>query len=87
MGGAHATSRYVVGPFTDHFAVRKAQWRSSRAISKAFDAALGKKSTADRFIPDVAVDRRQQVREPGFTIPPAPPTRSTSGPSAAAGKA
>jgi|GEM_PF-2501355 len=69
MGGAHATSWYVVGPFTDHFAVKKAQWRSSRAISKAFDAALGKKSTADRFILDVTVDRRQQVLEQGFTIP------------------
>ena len=69
MGAAHATAWYVVGPFNDHFAVRKAQWRSTRHIAKAFDAGLGKKNTADRFILDVTAERNQKVLEPGFTIP------------------
>jgi hypothetical protein len=69
MGGSSATTWYVLGPFNDHFTAPGAQWRSTRHIAKAFNAALGKKSTADRFILDVTAERHRQVLEEGFDIP------------------
>lgn len=69
LGGDQAVAWYVVGPFTDHFAVAKAQWRSVRHIRKAFDAGLGRTNTAQRWIADVGPERNTKVLEPGFTIP------------------
>ena len=34
MGGDQVLFWYIVGPFTDHFAVGKAQWRSTTAIKR-----------------------------------------------------
>jgi hypothetical protein len=55
MGGDQAQRWYVVGPFTHHFAVVKAQWRSVKAIGKTFKELKNK--NADRWILDVTTER------------------------------
>jgi hypothetical protein len=68
MGGSQATCWYVVGPFVQHFAVAKAQWRSVKHIKKTFDNAF-KNKTAAHFILDASAERSTSVLDPGFTIP------------------
>jgi len=57
-GGANVQRWYVVGPFTDHFAVAKARWRSVEDIKKTFKKAFGNKN-AEHWILDVTTERNQ----------------------------
>jgi hypothetical protein len=56
LGGHQAQRWYVVGPFTEHFAVAKAQWRSVEAIKKTFKQLKNK--NAERWILDVTAERQ-----------------------------
>lgn len=67
LGGDAVLYWYVVGPFTRHFAVAKACWRSVKDIKKSFQKAFGNKS-AKHFILDASDERNTQVLDPGFTI-------------------
>lgn len=58
MGGDVILRWYVVGPFTDHFAVAKATWRSVDDIKKSFKKAFGNKA-AEHWILDVTTERNE----------------------------
>lgn len=68
MGGDVVMYWYVVGPFSDHFAVAKAQWRSVKDIQKTFRSEL-KNKAASRFVLDATAERNTKVLDPGITIP------------------
>lgn len=64
-GGKQARYWYVLGPFTDHFKVKKAQWKSKKGIQDTFNKKLGKKSNT-RFILDATEERN--IHNWGITI-------------------
>ena len=68
MGGDQVLYWYVVGPFNEHFAVQKAQWRSVKDIKKTFESQL-KNKAASHFVLDATGERNTKVLDPGFTIP------------------
>lgn len=68
MGGSDVLYWYVVGPFTQHFAVAKAKWRSVKDIKQTFKSHFQNK-TAAHFILDATTERNTKVLEKGFTIP------------------
>lgn len=67
LGGSEVMYWYVLGPFTQHFAVGKARWRSVKDIKETFKSEFGKK-TAAHFILDATAERNTKVTDPGFTI-------------------
>jgi hypothetical protein len=68
MGGDQALFWYVAGPFTEHFAVTRAQWRSVKAIKKTFKNAFNNKAAA-HWILDATEERNTTRIYPGTTIP------------------
>ena len=68
MGGDVVMYWYVVGPFHQHFAVAKAQWRSVNDIKKTFQSEFKNKAAA-HFVLDASAERNTKVLDPGFTIP------------------
>jgi hypothetical protein len=68
LGGDTILYWYVVGPFVQHFAEKKAQWRKAKDVLKSFEKSFKNKS-ASHFILDASAERNTQVLEPGFTIP------------------
>jgi len=68
MGGDNVMYWYIVGPFTDHFAVAKAQWRSVKDIKKTFTKKLNNKA-ASHLILDASDERHTKRLYPGITIP------------------
>jgi len=68
MGGDEVMYWYVAGPFNEHFAVAKAQWRSVNDIKKTFRSEF-KNKAATHFVLDATAERNTKVLDPGFTIP------------------
>ncbi len=68
MGGEAATHWYVVGPFTQHFAVAKAQWHSVKDMHKTFRKEL-KNDSAVHWVLDATAERNTQRMYPGITVP------------------
>ena len=68
MGGAAATVWYVVGPFTQHFAVSKAPWRSVKDMRKTFRKEF-KNDAAVHWVLDATAERNTQRMYPGITVP------------------
>ena len=68
MGGDAATVWYVVGPFTPHFAVGKAQWHSVKDMQKTFRKEL-KNSSAVHWVLDATAERNTQRMYPGISEP------------------
>lgn len=68
MGGENVMFWYVVGPFTQHFAVNKAQWRSVKSIKKTFRKEFNNKQ-ADHWILDATSERNTKRLYPGIDIP------------------
>jgi len=68
MGGDTAMYWYVAGPFSEHFAVAKAQWRTVKAIKKTFQKEFKNKAAA-HWILDASDERNTTRIYPGTTIP------------------
>jgi hypothetical protein len=68
LGGGEVMFWYVVGPFTQHFAVAKAQWRSVKDIKKTFQREF-KNTAAAHWALDATDERNTVVHDPRFTIP------------------
>jgi hypothetical protein len=66
LGGDNVMYWYIVGPFIDHFAVGKAQWRSVEDIKKTFTTKLANKA-ATHLILDASVERNSKSIHPGTT--------------------
>ena len=68
IGGENVMYWYLLGPFTDHFAVTKAQWRSVQHIKKTFKANF-KNKAATHMILDATQERHSKRLYPGITVP------------------
>lgn len=68
IGGDQVLHWYLLGPFTDHFAVTKAQWRSVKDIKKTFKSKF-KNKVATHLILDATQERHTKRLYPGITIP------------------
>jgi hypothetical protein len=68
MGGDTVMHWYVVGPFTPHFAVTKAQWRSVKNIKKTFVKEF-KNKTANHWIFNATSERNTKRLYDGIDIP------------------
>ena len=68
IGGDDVMHWYLLGPFTDHFAVTKAQWRSVGNIKKTFKSKF-KNKAAVHLILDATEERHSRRLYPGITVP------------------
>lgn len=68
-GGDTVMHWYIVGPFQEHFAVGKAQWRSERDIKKSFKTHLANPAASHLILDATAERNTMRPLEPGITIP------------------
>jgi hypothetical protein len=68
MGGDNVMYWYVVGPFVDHFAVGKAQWRCVKDIKKTFKKQF-RNDAATHLILDASTERHTKRLYDGIDMP------------------
>jgi hypothetical protein len=57
LGGTEIEHWYVIGPFDDHFAISKAQWRCENDIKQTFRSSFPKNGSATHWILDCSTER------------------------------